>query len=402
MPIEVIIPRLGWSMDEGLFGEWLINDGDFVNVGDMLFVLEGEKALQEIESFDEGILHIPADAPQPGDTVVVGQRLAYLLAEGEAPPTTSQTAAVVEASEPTTTTIDPTEWVPPAESAARTGTRVVASPRARRAARELGIDLADIAGSGRHGRIRQRDVTAASTTKTPTTPSLPNPRGSEHAPSNIRRTIAQRMLAAVQNTAPVTLTTKVDASELFSARQRFKSSDAEIAPGYNDMLVKLVAASLSECPELNACWLNDAVCTFDEINIAVAMDTPHGLFAPVLRNVATLSLQEIAVESKRLAEQAMSGSFSEEQLASGTFTITNLGMFDIDYFTPIINLPQTAILGFGRIAEEPVVAGGKVVPGKTLTLSLTFDHRVIDGAPAARWLQRLCARIQNETPPGRE
>jgi pyruvate dehydrogenase E2 component (dihydrolipoamide acetyltransferase) len=201
------------------------------------------------------------------------------------------------------------------------------------------------------------------------------------------------MLAGVQQTAPVTLTTKVDASALFAARQQYKSSGAEIAPSYNDIIVRLVAASLPECPELNACWINDAVYIYDEINIAIAMDTPRGLLAPVLRNVAALSLQEIAAESRRLAEQALSGNLAEEQMTRGTFTITNLGMFDIDYFTPIINLPQTAVLGIGRIADEPVVAGGKVVPGKTLSLSLTFDHRVIDGAPAAGWLQRLAKMI---------
>ena len=432
MPIEIVVPRLGWSMDEGTFVEWLKNDGDYVAGGDMLFVLEGEKASQEIESFDEGILHIPADAPQSGDTVVVGQRLAWLLAEGEAPPTLPRPAAVKESSHEVPAgpsgkrvagpaarrlarqlgidinrvpTPDPTGRVvsEDVQLVIRRGqprvavprTRVIASPRARRAAREFGVDWLTIPGSGRNGRIRERDVIAAAARKVSPAERIPVASGTRCSPSKIRRAIAQRMLAAVQQTAPVTLTTKVDASELFSARQRFKSSGTETAPSYNDMLVKLVATSLPECPDLNACWLNDAVYIYDEINIAIAMHTPHGLLAPVLRNVASLSLQEIAVESKRLAAHAVSGNFREEQLAGGTFTITNLGMFDIDSFTPIINLPQTAILGVGRIADEPVVAGERVVPGKTLTLSLTFDHRVIDGAPAARWLQRLAERIRD-------
>jgi pyruvate dehydrogenase E2 component (dihydrolipoamide acetyltransferase) len=384
MPIEVIIPRLGWSMDEGLFGEWLINDGDFVNVGDMLFVLEGEKALQEIESFDEGILHIPADAPQSGDTVAVGQRLAYLLAEGESPPAPDTTAPVAENVENVQPAHKPTQ---PTEPVTRTANRVVASPRARRTARQLGVEWATIPGSGRNGRIRERDVIAAAQ-QSPAQAGLPKTRGTLQPPSKMRRTIAQRMLAAVQQTAPVTLTTKVDASQLFAARQRYKSSGAENAPSYNDILVQLVANSLPQFPELNASWINDAVYTYDEINIAIATDTPQGLLAPVLRNATELSLEEIAAESQRLTEQARSGQLTEEQLSGGTFTITNLGMFDIDHFTPIINLPQTAILGIGRIADEPVIAGDKVIPGKTLSLSLTFDHRVTDGAPAARWLQR--------------
>jgi len=389
MPIEVIIPRLGWSMDEGLFGEWLINDGDFVNVGDMLFVLEGEKALQEIESFDEGILHIPADAPQSGDTVAVGQRLAYLLAEGESPPAPDTTAPVAENVENVQPAHKPTQ---PTEPVTRTANRVVASPRARRTARQLGVEWATIPGSGRNGRIRERDVIAAAQ-QSPAQAGLPKTRGTLQPPSKMRRTIAQRMLAAVQQTAPVTLTTKVDASQLFAARQRYKSSGAENAPSYNDILVQLVANSLPQFPELNASWINDAVYTYDEINIAIATDTPQGLLAPVLRNATELSLEEIAAESQRLTEQARSGQLTEEQLSGGTFTITNLGMFDIDHFTPIINLPQTAILGIGRIADEPVIAGDKVIPGKTLSLSRTCDHRVIDGAPAARWLQRLSELI---------
>ncbi|HIF33104.1 MAG: 2-oxo acid dehydrogenase subunit E2 [Pirellulaceae bacterium] len=438
MPIEIIVPRLGWSMDEGTFVEWLKNDKDFVNAGDMLFVLEGEKASQEIESFDAGSLHIPADAPLPGDTVAVGQRLAYLLAEGESPPAAIKPAALGNAMVPNSSdspgnraagpaarrlarklevdidnipTPDPTGRVSsedvqvtggqgkPTKTVLHKGIGVVATPRARRTARELGIDWRTTQGSGRNGRVRQRDILA--TRQAPISSSnrlqlaaLPKASGTQQPPNKIRRTIAQRMLAGVQQTAPVTLNTKVEASELFTARQQCKSRDPENAPSYNDMLVMLVAASLPESPELNACWVNDSVYTFDEINVAIAMDTPRGLLAPVLRNVAASSLKEITAESRRLAEQASLGNLSEDQLAGGTFTLTNLGMFDVDHFTPIINLPQTAILGIGRLADEPVVADGRVVPGKSLSLSLTFDHRVIDGAPAARWLQRLSEMIR--------
>lgn len=400
MPIEIVVPRLGWSMDEGTFVEWLKQAGDFVNAGDMLFVLEGDKASQEVESFDEGILHIPANAPQPGDSVEVGQQLAYLLAKDESPPeltkreSTALAAGLETAVESRADPSGSQERVQSTESISCTGTRAVASPRARRTARELGVEWADISGSGRNGRIRERDIIAVASLRSSTAASLPTAPGTLQPSSKIRRAIAGRMLAAVQQTAPVTLTTKVDASELFAARKQRKSNDMEIAPSYNDILVKLVAAALPECPDLNAAWINDAVYTYDEINIAIAVHTPRGLLAPVLRNVDALSLEEIVAESRRLTKQAMSGSLTEEQLDGGTFTITNLGMFDIDSFTPIINSPQAAVLGLGRIADEPVVSGGKVVPGKTLSLSLTFDHRVIDGAPAARWLQRLALMIQ--------
>ena len=202
------------------------------------------------------------------------------------------------------------------------------------------------------------------------------------------------MLASREQTAPVTLTTTVNATNLLTVRQRYRDDTRETTPTLNDVLVKLVSSLLPECPELNACWVNDAIYTYDEINIAIAIDTPAGLVAPVLRGANARSIEQIAAESRRLAELCRSGQLAEGDLAGGTFTITNLGMFDVDHFTPIINLPQTAVLGIGRIADAPIVVDGQVVAGKTLSLNLTFDHRVIDGAPAARWLQRLSKRIQ--------
>jgi pyruvate dehydrogenase E2 component (dihydrolipoamide acetyltransferase) len=405
MAIEIVVPRLGWSMDEGTLAEWLKKEGDFVSAGDMLFVLEGEKASQEIESFDAGILFIPPDAPQPGDTVVVGQRLGFLLAEGEAPPKTAksdtprprQRAPSAQCTE----AITPVALQSKDEPHPSRGARTVASPRARRKARELGIDWSTLPGSGRNGRVRERDVVAhaqsrAAPLASSAQPARASAAGSLRPLSLIRRTIAQRMIAAVQQTAPVTLTTKVDASSLMAIRDEAKVRGAKTIPGYSDMIVKLVASSLREYPELNACWQEGAVYIYDEVNIALAVDTDRGLVAPVLRNVDRLSLDEIAVGSRRLIEQARAGRLSESDYQGGTFTVTNLGMFDIEFFTPIINLPQSAILGVGRIADEPVIAGGQVVPGKVISLSLTFDHRVIDGAPAARWLQRLAQGIRHQ------
>ena len=434
MPVDIVVPRLGWSMDEGTFVEWLKKEGEIVREGDMLFVLEGEKAAEEIESFDAGKLYLPAEAPQPGDTVAVGQLLGYLLAEGESPPVAAPPTVVskVPPQESSTKdtqrvagpaagrlarergidldavpTLDPTGRVRsvdvprnerPANDTAVSSSRrrVIASPRARRTAREMGVDWKNVVGTGRNGRVRERDVVSAkrhlSAAAAPVP--LPNVPGSLTTVSRIRRTIAERMVAGVHQAAPVTLNTKVNAVELASLRARYKSNGAEIVPSYNDILVKFVAESLAECPALNACWVNDAIYVYEEINIALAVDTERGLLAPVLRNVASLSLEEIAVQSRQLAEQARSGGLSQERLRGGTFTVTNLGIFDIDHFTPIINLPQAAILGIGRVVDEPIVDQGRVVPGKTLSLSLTFDHRVIDGAPAARWLQGFAKLIR--------
>ena len=284
--------------------------------------------------------------------------------------------------------------VPPKQS------RVAASPRARRRARELGIDWSNLVGSGHNGRIRERDVLRATGQSTSFSiqhsphATLPDVPGTLHLPSRIRRTIARRMLASAQHRTGNADHKRQCGETTRRSEEIQRQATMETIPTYSDILVKLVSALLPECPELNACWVNDAIYVYDEINIAIAVDTPAGLFAPVLRGTNALSIEKIAAESRRLTELVRSGKYAENDLTGGTFTITNLGMFDIDHFTPIINLPQSAILGIGRIRDAPIVTEGQVVAGKTLSLSLTFDHRVLDGGPAARWLQQLTKLIQ--------
>lgn len=436
MTITITIPRLGWSMEEGTFGEWLKTTGETVSPGEMLFSLEGEKATQEIEALDAGVLCIPDDAPRSGDIVQVGQVIGFLLATGETPPSTVGSPRVKTTQTPTPVspahvvtsraaspsarrlaweqgidldtipTPDPTgrvtgddvqratvarRAVPPARSA-----RAVATPRARRRAQELQIDWTKLTGTGRDGRIRERDVLVSrqpsgSRVQDELPPSAPG----KHVPATrLRKTIAQRMLAGVQQTAPVTLNTKVDASALVAWRTARKANaNGRIVPSYNDLLVKLAAVAMTDYPQLNACWHRDGIFLYDTINIAVAVDTEAGLVAPVITDVQQLSVEDIAAQSQALIQHARAGTLTASQLQGGTFTVTNLGMFDIDAFTPVINLPQAAILGVGRIIREPVVRGDSIVIGETLTLSLTFDHRVIDGGPAARWLQRLTELI---------
>jgi len=435
MPKQITIPRLGWSMEEGVLSGWLKSAGDRVAVGEALFVLEGDKAAQEVESFDAGVLCIPSDAPQPGDKVLVGQVIGFLLAEGETAPTTcgnkstqppdDAVAAIpmvgerlARAAGPAARrlarglgidlnavpTPDPTgrllveDVQRAASSAAYTPkAQAIASPRARRLAMALGVDWRQLAGTGRGGRVRERDVVARSAQPGAcgAVDSLPPAPGSFHPASRTRRGLAQRMFAGAHQAAPVTLTTKVDAAALVALRRRWRADgDAPIVPSYNDILVKLAAITLKELPYLNACWHAEGIWAYDAIHIAVAVDTDAGLLAPVINHADQLSLPQIAERSRELVGQARAGKLTQRQLQGGTFTITNLGMFDIDCFTPILNLPQAAILGVGRIVREPVVRGEMVVPGETLSLSLTFDHRVVDGAPAARWLQRLAQWIQ--------
>lgn len=425
MPHEITVPRLGWSMEEGVLGAWLKSPGDLVRVGESLFSLEGEKAAQEIESLDEGYLCVPADAPQTGDTVKVGQVIGYLLAEGEMSPTTVgkpaprpvqtlQTAGVAATELPRSAgpaarrlarqlgidlnvvmTPDPTGRVL-CEDVQRAATqhstsRVIATPRARRRAKELGIDWTKLTGTGRGGRIRERDLHQSDTSTEEPMPASP---GNYVSASKRRAIIAQRMVAGISQAAPVTMTTKVDAGSIVNFRNRLKQSAAPgEVPSYNDILIYLAARTLRQHPQLNSCWHRNGIYQYDDVHIALAVDTELGLLAPVVRHADQSSLDEIASQTRRLIAEVRVNSLNQKDLVGGTFTITSLGTFGIDAFTPILNLPQAGILGVGRIVEEPVVRGGKVVAGQTLSLSLTFDHRVIDGAPAALWLKTLCERI---------
>ena len=453
---QVTVPRLGWSMDEGILVEWLKQPGEHVSKGEMIFVLEGDKASQEIESFDEGQLHIPDDAARPGDSVAVGQVIGFLLAAGDTPPDSVGIAKQIPAkpvppvpasSQPQASTSNrsqvPPSAVPsptmtdrPAGPAARrlarqlgvdlnqvtspdpTGRihasdvlhssrsssatltsnrfRPIASPRARRRAEALSVDLTQVQGSGRNQRILERDVVAFRQQKPSNgTHEIAPIAPGHHVPASpIRMTIAQRMVAGVTQAAPVTITTKTDATELVRFRNELKAADAS-PPSYNSILVKLVASALREQTPLNACWHNEGIYFYDAVNLCVGVDTDAGLVAPVIEHADQRSLTEIAGISNDLIERARTGNLTHQELQGGTFTITNLGMFGIDHFTPVLNLPQAAILGIGRIAEEANLVDGQIVMVPRLSLSLTFDHRVVDGAPAARWLQQLCESIQS-------
>ena len=399
MAIEITIPRLGWSMDEGIFVQWLKNDGDMITAGDMLFVIEGDKATQEIESFDSGVLCIPEGVAVEGDVVQVGQVMGFLLAEDETAPTYQPNTIVASdpPAAPTATVATAAESADydPSSNPVVTSTRTVVTPRARQTARNLEVDLTGIIGSGRAGRIRERDVIAQADQLRQQTPTerISTVSGRLQTLTAHRKIIAQRMRASAMQTVPVTLHTKVEAAALVEFRKSLQGTDA--APTYNDILVKLTAALLPQCPELNACWTMQGVYLYDEIHLAIAIDTPAGLVAPVIRNVPELTLDEVSQRSHDFITAARTGTLTSEQQTGGTFTVTNLGMYGIDHFTPVINSSQSAILGIGRIRDEPVVLDNKVVVGKVLSLSLTFDHQVLDGAAVARWLEKLSTAIGN-------
>ena len=425
MAEEIVMPRLGWTMEEGTLIEWLKEDGDPIAAGDLLFTVESDKALNEVETFAGGILYIPPDAPRPDDTVPVGTVLGYLLQAGEEKPVASATASAPAPPPPSVPPPVPAaESVPIAECATKRNKPAI-SPRARRIAAELDVDWRQLEGSGQTGRIVERDVRAAAQNAgvpraTPVARRLAAEAGldltelatakaggrieredveavlaartalGERQPiTRIRRVIAEHLSASARTTAAVTLTTEADATELATLREKFRDSLAGEAPTYNDLLVKLTAVALGAHPLLNASWLDDEIHLHDQIHLGVAVDTDDGLLVPVIRDVRTKSLQQIAIEAQNLAERARRRQLQPDDMRDGTFTITNLGMYGIDAFTPIINLPQCAILGVGRIREKPAVFDGQVVPRSMLALSLTFDHRVMDGGPAARFLDQV-------------
>ena len=412
MPLPITIPRLGWSMDEGTFGEWLKEEGDLVEPGDPVFSLESDKAVQDVESVDGGILHILQDSPQEGDAVEVGMLIGFLLADGEEVPTaddialaraqsTSDSAADAEATDSDTPMPSPTTVQQPDALQPSAATKRAISPRAARLAGELGVDWTHLTGTGRNGRIRERDIRAAASQSGFQT-SLKRESGSGTTSvlsGGLRHTIAERMLHSVQTTAPVTLTTRVDATNLVGLRQQFKSSHADVVPGYHDIIAKLAAAALRAHPILNCQWQDGEIVEPDGIHIGLAVDTDAGLLVPVIRSCDQLSLAELAHQSRDLINRARDRKCSLDELSGGTFSITNLGAFGIDAFTPIINPPQTAVLGIGAIRREPVVLpDDRIEPRDQLTLSLTFDHRVTDGAPAARFLQMVVQMAENPGP----
>jgi pyruvate dehydrogenase E2 component (dihydrolipoamide acetyltransferase) len=417
--LPITVPRLDWSMEEGTFAGWLKHDGDRVNRGENLFILESDKASQEIETFEAGILRIPPGAPKTGDVVKVGQVLGYLTEEGEPLPATGdEVKAVAAAPEKKASPVaSPSvrraaralgvnltqvagsgpggrigegdlhqQSTSPLRRTQRSG-KPASSPRARRVAAELGVDWSRLQGSGLGGRIRERDVRAAA-----------SQRGGQVIPhTNMRRTIASRMLAGVTQAAPVTLTTRIQATNLVNLRQQFKAAPSpdDVVPGYTDIILKLTAVALRRHPLLQAQWREEGLFVPDRVDIAFSVDTDAGLLAPVIRVVDTLTLRQVASCSRELISLARAGQLSAEQMRHATFTVTNVGGLGIDAFTPIILLPQCAVLGIGRIVREPVVVEDRVVPGETLKLSLTFDHRVLDGAPAARFLQTLGGGLEN-------
>ena len=442
MAVELKMLQMDQTMTKGKIGKWLVKEGDTVTEGQPLLEIETDKVVHEQESPTDGI--IAQILAEEGTNVPVNAILAVIGAPGEEVERIEADAAQepqvqVEPEQPKPTPA-PTGDAPKASPAARQlaeklainltevkpsgpggrilesdvqrhidlrgpvpsieTTRLKASPLARRLAKEHGVDLTSIAGSGPDGRIVRDDVLQAASTA-PEVPTVETPAIQQAAEviamDGIRGIIAERMTLSVQTNASVTLHTEVDATALVELRGMLndKLQAREVNITYTDLLVKVVANALREHPRLNATLTNEEIHLLPEINIGVAVALEDGLVVPVVRNADKERLSEISGQVKSFAERARSNQLTPGELQDGTFTITNLGNFGIDAFTPIINPPESAILGVGRILKKPVVHNDEVVIRSMLTLSLTFDHRVVDGAPAAQFLQTVSGYIQD-------
>ncbi len=375
MPIEIVMPKFGLTMQEGTIQQWFKAEGESIEAGQPLFEVETEKVLYEVEAPSAGIV---AKLLYPLEAVVPCARVVAVLAVGNEDPRAIAAQYAATAKAEAVTAAAPAATLTSAGTPPRTG--IVATPAARKLAKDRGINLETLTGSGPGGRITREDVEAALS-------ALPAKGTPLHG---MRKSIAEHMFKSLQNSAQLTITTDVDVTALVQRREQLK---AQCNPTFTDLLVEAVAAALTAHPRLRVTVENDTIRAHDDINIGIAVALDEGLIVPVIRNADRKSLEQIAQEARVLAERARVGTLGVDDVRGGNFTITNLGTYGIDGFTPIINQPQVAILGVGRIVQKPAVHDGAIAIRSMMVLSLTFDHRIVDGAPAAAFLQDVAGRL---------
>ncbi len=401
MATRIDMPQLGLTMEKGTILQWLKAEGERVEKGHPVVLIQTEKVEYEVEAPGAGtLLKILAkegtELPVGGLMGVVGQPgedIATLLAS---PPAAA--APSTEYREPSLTVA---ETVPTGRQATRApGERVKISPVARKLAQEHGIEIATLTASGPEGRIVREDVERAIATKS-RAPSAEHPEASreprgavpEVIPlAGIRKVIFDRMGQSSREAARVTLFADADMTEIVRLRQE-RGIEWErrfaIKPSYSDLIHMAVAKALQQEPRINCRLDGQGVRIRKEVNLAFAVDLGEGLVAAVIKDADKKSLGDLAKAARELADRARAGKLTPDDMADGTFTVTNLGGVGVEYFTPIINPPQAGILGVGKIQEKPVVLGGGIHIRSMMTLSLVFDHRLIDGAPAAKFLAKL-------------
>ncbi len=418
MAIVVNMPRLSDTMEEGVVAQWLKNIGDSIEEGDILAEIETDKATMEFESFNEGtLLHIGVQEGEsaPVDTLLAiigdkGEDISGLLsgsAEETQEPKT-EVKKIEEAPKKATPTEPVAEVVEAKTTTTTTGGRIFASPLAKKIASDKGINLADLKGSGDNGRITKKDVenyTPSTTVATETpaeTSSAPIakfvPAGEEHTEevknSQMRKAIAKALGNSKFNAPHFYLTIEVDMDNAMDSRKTINSiPDTKVS--FNDMVVKACAMALKKHPQVNTSWTDNATVFKSHIHIGVAVAVDEGLVVPVLKFADQMSLTQIGGNVRELAGKARNKKITPNEMEGSTFTISNLGMFGIQEFTSIINQPNSAILSVGAIVQKPVVKDGQIVVGNTMKVTLACDHRTVDGAVGAQFLQTLRTYLEN-------
>jgi pyruvate dehydrogenase E2 component (dihydrolipoamide acetyltransferase) len=387
MAFSVVMPALEMAQETGKLVSWMKKEGDAVAKGEPLLEIETDKAVMEIESPADGIL--AGVKAQPGAVVPVGQTIAWIVRPGEAPPVESTASAETGRYQSENKQSAVAAEVRRTEPVASTEARI--SPKARRLAKEHGVDIATLNGSGAEGEILASDILAAAELERAEAAV-----GSE-APSAIGRLMAERTTQSWTTVPHFFVTRDVDASALLKAREleleKIEKSDA-VRVTHTDLLVALIAKALSGHPQLNSSWVDGKVRTNPAVNIGIAMAVDDGVVAPVIPNADKILLAEIAIQRHELSERARSGRLRPADISGGTFTISNLGMFDVDAFTAIISPPQVAILAVGAIAERVIAVNGQPVVRPMMSITLSSDHRVVDGARAAAFLRDVVKNLR--------
>ncbi|QBL93208.1 Dihydrolipoyllysine-residue succinyltransferase component of 2-oxoglutarate dehydrogenase complex [Komagataeibacter saccharivorans] len=412
MSINILMPALSPTMKEGKLARWLKTEGDTIASGDVIAEIETDKATMEVEAVDEGVLGRIL-TPEGTEGIAVNTPIAILVAEGESVPDISAASATPPAAQapvvaPAAAAAPAPAVVPSAAPAASSGKRVFASPLARRIAAQKGVDLSTLKGSGPNGRIVRRDVeqagqTPAATPKTASPAAVAEAAGTGYAkvPHSTMRKVIARRLTEAKSTIPhfyVEMDVQLDA--LMALRSQMNAASPAEGPGaykisVNDMLIKAVAVTLRRVPKVNVSYTDDAVLVYDDVDISVAVSIPDGLITPIVRKADTKSLRQISTETRDLVARARAGKLKPEEFQGGTFSISNMGMYGVKAFSAIINPPQAAILAIAAAERRAVVKGDQITIATVMTVTLSVDHRVVDGALAAEWVSAFRAVVEN-------
>ena len=386
MATEVIMPALSPAQETGILIEWFKEEGDLIEKGEPLMEVETDKANVEVEATTTGILaNITVNL---GDEIPVGKVIALILADGESVPESNKeySSSETKVSEEDTAQLQTTISNPLDPSVNLPTNKIVASPKVRQYAKKEGIDLSFIKGSGPNGVILMEDVLVNQSSTETEENDIPTSKG--------WRLMADRLTESWSSAPHFNLVRHLDVSNLVTYKKQVHEKNSNRLT-YTDLLIKLVSITLKEHPRINASWIDNKIIKNSEINVGLAVDFDGGLIVPVIHKTDELSLGEITNRRKDLITRTQAGKLRSGDLDRGTFTISNLGMFDVDSFNAIINPPQAAILAVGRIVDKVVPVDGLPAVRPILTLNLSFDHRVVDGVRGAEFLKTLSNLIEN-------